>query len=122
LREGGAVLAEETNKAFDAISSDSDWPFISGRWVGSWKILGEINASMINIRTLRMWSLLFKYLHFYGNYKYTGDSRKWYRHEIRIIRNDKKNQIFSGMHRGSEKTENDEGKNPLMLKSIIMAG
>jgi hypothetical protein len=33
--------------------------------------------------------LLFKYLHFYGNYSYIGDSRKWYRYEIRIIRNDK---------------------------------
>ena len=33
--------------------------------------------------------LLFKYLHFYGNYNYIGDSRKWYRYEIRIIRNDK---------------------------------
>src|SRR5258708_1886603 len=27
LREGGHVLAEETNKALDAISSDSDWAF-----------------------------------------------------------------------------------------------
>lgn len=27
LREGGRVLAEETNKAFDAIDSKSDWCF-----------------------------------------------------------------------------------------------
>ena len=27
LREGGKVLAMETNKAFDAIASDSDWAF-----------------------------------------------------------------------------------------------
>jgi hypothetical protein len=33
--------------------------------------------------------LLFKYLHFYGSYDYIGDSRKWYRNEIRIIKNDK---------------------------------
>jgi len=31
----------------------------------------------------------FKYLHFYASYDYTGDSRKWYDREIRIIRNDK---------------------------------
>jgi hypothetical protein len=33
--------------------------------------------------------LLFKYVHFYGSYNYVGDSRTWYRHEIRIIRNNK---------------------------------
>jgi hypothetical protein len=33
--------------------------------------------------------LVLKYLHFYGNYKYVADSRKWYRREIRVIKNDK---------------------------------
>jgi hypothetical protein len=33
--------------------------------------------------------LLFGYRHFYGTYDYVGDSRKWYRNEIRVIRNDK---------------------------------
>ncbi|NJO25758.1 MAG: hypothetical protein HC867_08340 [Bacteroidia bacterium] len=33
--------------------------------------------------------LVFNYLHFYGTYDYVGDSRKWYRREIRMIRNDK---------------------------------
>ena len=33
--------------------------------------------------------LLFKYLHFYGSYDYVGDSSKWYKHEIRVIRNDR---------------------------------
>ena len=36
-----------------------------------------------------MQGLLFKYKHFYGTYDYVGDSRKWYAHEIRIIRNNK---------------------------------
>ena len=30
-----------------------------------------------------------KYLHFYGSYDYVGTSRKWYRNEIRIIKNEK---------------------------------
>ena len=30
--------------------------------------------------------LLFKYVHFYANYNYVANSRKWYRKEIRIIR------------------------------------
>ncbi|MCK6693880.1 MAG: hypothetical protein L6Q97_17500, partial [Thermoanaerobaculia bacterium] len=33
--------------------------------------------------------LLFKYRHFYGSYDYVGASRRWYRREVRIIRNDK---------------------------------
>ena len=33
--------------------------------------------------------LLFNYIHFFGTYDYIGDSRKWYAHEVRIIRNDK---------------------------------
>ncbi len=31
--------------------------------------------------------LLFKYLHFYGSYQYVADAQRWYRQEIRIIRN-----------------------------------
>jgi hypothetical protein len=32
--------------------------------------------------------LLFDYAHFYGSYDYLGDSRTWYRKEIRIVKND----------------------------------
>ena len=38
--------------------------------------------------------LLFKYLHFYGTYDFVGDSRKWYDHEVRIIRNNKKIKAY----------------------------
>ena len=38
--------------------------------------------------------LLLKYRHFYGSYDYIGDSRRWYRREVRIIRNDKKIRSF----------------------------
>ncbi len=30
--------------------------------------------------------LLFQYNHFYGSYEYIGDSRRWYRREIRVVR------------------------------------
>ncbi|HLC83745.1 MAG TPA: glycosyltransferase family 2 protein, partial [Bacteroidia bacterium] len=33
--------------------------------------------------------LLFNYTHFYGSYDFIGDSRRWYRKEIRVIKNDK---------------------------------
>ncbi|MFX8731708.1 hypothetical protein ABTM48_21490, partial [Acinetobacter baumannii] len=42
----------------------------------------------------RVEGLLFEYLHFYGSYDYVGDSRKWYSHEVRIIRNDKSIRSF----------------------------
>jgi hypothetical protein len=38
--------------------------------------------------------LLFKYLHFYGSFNYYADSRKWYRREIRVVRNDKSIRSF----------------------------
>jgi hypothetical protein len=96
LREGGAVLAVETNKAFDAVSNDSDWAFyIQGDEVVHEKYLDEIHASMVKYKDFpKVEGLLFKYLHFYGSYKYVGNSRKWYRHEIRIIRNDKHIRSF----------------------------
>ncbi len=96
LREGGAVLAVETNKAFDAICEDADWAFyIQGDEVIHEKYLDEIRSSMIRYKdVIEVEGLLFKYLHFYGSYKYVGDSRKWYRNEIRIIRNDKQIRSF----------------------------
>src|SRR5688572_863404 len=91
LREGGKVLAVETNKAFDAVSPDSDWAFyIQADEVVHEKYHAEIKAQMQRWKdTPAVEGLLFKYLHFYGTYDYLGDSRKWYRNEIRIIRNDK---------------------------------
>ncbi len=91
LREGGFVLAEETNKAFDAIDSTADWCFyIQGDEVLHEKYFDEVKHAMLQYKDdLRVEGLLFKYRHFYGSYDYVGNSRKWYRHEVRIIRNDK---------------------------------
>lgn len=92
LREGGKVLAEETNKAFNAINSDSDWAFyIQGDEVIHEKYLDTIYTEA------KKWTsasnvdgLLFKYLHFYGSYDYVGISSRWYKNEIRLIKNNKK--------------------------------
>ncbi len=37
----------------------------------------------------RVEGLLFNYLHFYGSYNYVGNARRWYQHEIRVVRNNK---------------------------------
>ena len=89
LRVGGSVLADETNKAFKAISPDTDWCFyIQGDEVIHEKYLPVIKLEMENhLSDKRVEGLLFNYLHFYGSYDYTGDSRKWYRREVRIVRN-----------------------------------
>jgi hypothetical protein len=89
LREGGAVFAAETDKAFNAISTDADWAFyIQGDECVHEKYLPLIKMEMeANLNDQRVEGLLFKYLHFYGSYDYFGHSRRWYRREIRILRN-----------------------------------
>jgi hypothetical protein len=89
LREGGKVLAVETDKALAAISPEADWAFyIQGDEVIHEQYLPTIQQTMQKyLGNPAVEGLLFNYLHFYGNYHYVGDSRNWYRKEIRIIRN-----------------------------------
>jgi hypothetical protein len=96
LREGGRILAVETNKAFQHIASDSDWAF----YIQADEVVHEKYHPIIRDAAERYCDdkkvdgLLFRYLHFYGTYDYVGDSRKWYDKEIRIIRNDKTIEAF----------------------------
>jgi hypothetical protein len=89
LKEGGKVFGIETNKALDAISEDTDWAFyIQGDEVIHEKYLPVIKKEMEdNLNDPEIEGLLFKYVHFYGSYDYYGDTRRWYRREIRIIKN-----------------------------------
>ncbi|MDB5137538.1 MAG: hypothetical protein JWP37_4141 [Mucilaginibacter sp.] len=91
LREGGAVFADQTDIAFNAISPDADWAFyIQGDECVHEKYLPLIKKEMEdNLSDNGIEGLLFKYLHFYGSYDYYGHSRRWYRREIRIMRNNK---------------------------------
>lgn len=88
LREGGRVFAQETDKAFDAISSDADWAFyIQGDECVHEKYLDLIKAEMAHYKDNdTVEGLLFKYKHFYGSYDYYAESRRWYRREIRIVK------------------------------------
>jgi hypothetical protein len=91
LREGGKVLANETNKALDAINEDVDWCFyIQSDEVVHEKYLSNIKAAMEKYQNdKQVEGLLFNYTHFYGSYDFVGVSRSWYKNEIRIVRNDK---------------------------------
>lgn len=109
LREGGAVLAEETNKAFKAIPESYDWAFyIQGDEVVHEKYLPIIRKGMEdNLSDLRIDGLLFHYLHFYGSYDFVGDSMRWYPNEIRVIRNNKKIYSYKDAQ-GFRKGENEK--------------
>lgn len=91
LQEGGRVLAVETNKAMDEIEQEFDWCFyIQADEVIHEKYYPEIRKQMSYWKDYpEVEGLLFKYLHFWGTYDYVGTNRRWYRQEIRIIRNDK---------------------------------
>jgi hypothetical protein len=95
LREGGRVLALETDKAYAMIPEDTDWCFyIQADEVVHEKYYEEIKSKMILWKDDKeVEGLLFSYRHFYGSYDYIGTSESWYKNEIRIIR--KRNDIFS---------------------------
>lgn len=95
LREGGRVLALETDKAYQAIGNDTDWAFyIQGDEVVHEKYLEPIREAMLKWKDHpEVDGLLFNYLHFYGSYDYVGSSGKWYPHEIRVVR--KSDLIYS---------------------------
>lgn len=90
LREGGKVLAEETMKAYKAIAEDADWCF----YIQGDEVVHEQGHQAIHT-AMQQWKdnpevegLVFDYRHFYGSYDYIGDSPKWYRREVRVIRKD----------------------------------
>ena len=91
LTRGGAVYASETNKALDAVPPEYDWCiYIQADEVLHEKYLPAVRQAMakyLNYRNVE--GLLFLYRHFYGTYDYVAASRKWYRSEVRVIRNDK---------------------------------
>jgi len=109
VREGGRTLALETDKAYAAISKDSDWAFyIQGDEVLHEQYYPVIQAAMLNYKdNPSIDGLLFNYLHFYGSYDYVGSSISWYPDEIRIIRVRK--DIFSYRDaQGFRKQPNDK--------------
>ena len=89
LKKGGEVLARETDKAMKLVSPDADWLFyLQADEVVHENDLDTVrNACQQYLNNPQVEGLLFSYVHFYGTYDYIGDSRRWYGHEIRVIRN-----------------------------------
>ncbi|GHT23855.1 hypothetical protein FACS189430_07800 [Bacteroidia bacterium] len=114
-RKGGAVLAEETDKAFRAIAEDSDWAF----YIQGDEMLHEQYHQTVRQEMLQ-WKddpnvdgLLFHYKHFYGSYDYVAVSPAWYRKEIRIVR--RKTNIYS--YRDAQGFRKDDNQK-LQVKQI----
>jgi hypothetical protein len=91
LREGGKILSIETNKVFDQIPKEFDWCFyIQSDECVHEEDLPKIKEAMHTYECdTKVDGLLFEYKHFYGHYKYIGIGRRWYKNEIRIIKNNK---------------------------------
>jgi hypothetical protein len=119
LREGGRVLADETNKAMRAISADSDWAFyIQGDEVIHEKYLNNIVAAMKKFKDDKeVDGLVFDHLNFYGSYDYIADSRHWQKKEIRVVRNRK--DIYSYKDAMSFRKGNDEKLNVAYVDACI---
>ncbi|MHA8070437.1 glycosyltransferase family 2 protein [Aquirufa ecclesiirivi] len=87
-REGGRTFALETDKAYAAISPDTDWAFyIQGDECVHEMDLPIIKQSMEQyVQDAEVEGLLFHYRHFYGSYNHVAVSRRWYRREIRVVK------------------------------------
>jgi hypothetical protein len=119
LREGGRVLAEETNKAFQAIPADSDWAFyIQGDEVVHEQYLDTIYEAMKKCKDEpKVDALLFNYAHFYGSYEYVGASANWYTNELRVIKNNK--SIYSFRDAQSFRKGDNQLLNALPIDAYI---
>ncbi len=115
LREGGKVLADETNKAIQAISKDSLWAFyIQGDEVVHEDYLDNIKKARLKYKDdEKVDGLLLNYLHFFGSYDYLGSSAQWYPHEIRVIKTNK--NIYS--YRDAQGFRKDDNQK-LKVKAI----
>jgi hypothetical protein len=90
----GENFRRETNKALAAISKDVDWYFyIQGDECVHEKYLDTIKKEMTQtLNNPKIEGLLIKYAHFYGTFHHIAVSRRWYRREIRLIKN------INGLH------------------------
>lgn len=87
LRTGGKILAQQTDIALSYITGD--WGiYLQADEIIHEKYLPTIQTAMQdNFQKKEVEGLLLKYKHFYGSYDCVANSRNWYRHEIRVIRN-----------------------------------
>lgn len=88
LREGGRVLAEETNKSLALISPKADWAF----YIQSDEVFHEAdlpkirNAMQEYIENDAVQCLVFEHINFWGSYDFIADSHGWVKREVRVFK------------------------------------
>lgn len=89
MRQGGRVLALETDKALALVPKEYTWAL----YLQADEVIHQDDYTNI-LDACKRWEtesecegLLFSYRHFYGSYDYVATSSRWYRNEVRIIRN-----------------------------------
>lgn len=119
LREGGKVLAIETNKAFQEVPASSDWAFyLQADEVIHEKYWDSIYKAMQKYKAHKhVDGLLLNYLHFYGAYKYVGKSFRWYRREVRVIKNNK--NIYSYRDAQGFRKDNNKKLNVKLIDAYV---
>lgn len=87
LREGGRILAQQTNVALS--HCQYDWClYLQADEILHEQFYSNVKDSMTrHLTDKRVQGLLFGYVHFYGSYWTVGTGRNWYQKEIRIVRN-----------------------------------
>jgi len=87
LFDKGKIHAQQSNIALDNCAGD--WCF----YLQSDEVVHEDDLPIIQEKlkrykdVLEVEGLLFDYLHFYGDYDHYQWSHRWYKHEIRVVRN-----------------------------------
>lgn len=87
LREGGKILAQQTDLALGECRHD--WCF----YLQADEVIHEkyypavLKGMEENLSKIEVEGLIFDYQHFYGSYWTLGTGRNWYRREVRIVRN-----------------------------------
>ena len=123
LREGGRILAQQTNIALDAIKGK--WGFyIQGDEVIHENDLTNIHQAVLkHTDDEKVEGLLFDYLHFYGNFNFIRDrmSKRAYPHEIRLVKNNPNIRSYrdaQGFRKfiDPKNYENEEGKKLNVVK------
>jgi glycosyltransferase involved in cell wall biosynthesis len=85
-RNGGTILSQQTNLALDQITSDWAVYLQADELLHEKDYPAMIEAMKRYKESKEVEGLLFNYNHFYGSYQYIGNSRRWYRREIRVVR------------------------------------
>jgi len=87
LITGGQIFAQQANIGLKAATGD--WVFhVQSDEVFHENDLQEIHQAMLdNLTDQRVEGFVFDFLHFIGDYKHIGTTRKWHRREVRIVRN-----------------------------------